>query len=640
MLASSAVRRRLQWAYACGVFILAALLVWSLAAVPYLPTNDGPEHVAASHIEEHFSDPGTFYADALRPTTEFAAHGFGLIYGPLLALFGWRVGLTVALAIMALGVAGGFASLVHALHPGRWPVVFLGFPLALMWELYMGFFPFVVGSAVGLFALALAVRWRDPTSLQRAALGTVLLAQAICHAFSAVLTGVVVAALLVTRCASARGARAALLELGRVVIMGLPAASVLGASVVLADSANFPAEARAYVFLPLLQSLFIIPRLLAPGPWWRTIMVVCVVVAGIVAGASRVVGRRAQPSDAALFVSGVVFVVAGVFLPLHVPGWQYCSPRFLPLGALLCIATLPVEDLPRPRDAALVAAGLFAVASACLVESVALHRRLAAACADAIAGLSAPVQRHAFWLPITLNADGGLPPYAAASEVPFLQPLLHLPMLYAVVEGGLPPQTFAYSGATYPFVMRSGLGFLPPTPPFAEIADVVQSDRFGVDLPLRRRVVDELARFGMRFEGVLVTEARPEDLRVLANRGYEADWHRGSVFIGHFVPCPLDVVIPAEGDVPRIDLELGDPEALPTVLRYLPQPPLDGPEGHRHLTMPDAPCGEVRVRPHWDSKREGTLTRTYCGNAPTGAIATTLTRTPSQVTCEAPTASQ
>ena len=67
MLACVRMTRSCTWAQRFGQLVLGALLVRSLFAVPYLPTNDGPEHVMASHMEDHFADPGTLYADRLRP---------------------------------------------------------------------------------------------------------------------------------------------------------------------------------------------------------------------------------------------------------------------------------------------------------------------------------------------------------------------------------------------------------------------------------------------------------------------------------------------------------------------------------------------------------------------------------------------
>ena len=76
------------WRRAAAFIALSILLVGSLWVVPYLPTNDGPEWVFASHLENHYSDPGTIYGDELLPTVQFASRGFGLIYGALESV-GW-----------------------------------------------------------------------------------------------------------------------------------------------------------------------------------------------------------------------------------------------------------------------------------------------------------------------------------------------------------------------------------------------------------------------------------------------------------------------------------------------------------------------------------------------------------------------
>jgi hypothetical protein len=623
-----AVIRRASWAHAVGLLVLSLLLVRSLLAVPYLPTNDGPEHVLASHVENHFGDPGTAYADRLRPAAEYAARGFTILYSPLEAWLGWRVGLQVALAVTVLLSAAGFAALVHAVAPPRRSLAFLGFPLALTWGLYMGFFPFAVSSAVGLFVLALATAWREPGGLGRVVLGVALFLQAVCHVFAALLTGFALAALLVGR--APRGAR--LRELARVAGMGLPAASILLMSALSARTLAATPFAHEFVSVPLATTLGALPRLMAPGPLWRALVVVALVGVAVVLGALKAGRREVDPTDRSLHLGGVALLIASVVVPLSIPGWQFVSPRFIPLGVALCLVALPVERLSRPWVARGVAAGLFAVSAGSLLASSWFHRRLAAPFEDAVRGLSAPVERHGLWLPITLGPEAGLPFDPTVSEVPFLAPFRHFPALYAVAHGGLTPYTFANSAATYPFVVRVDAPPAPPIPSLEKYEPVIDSDAFDADARLRARVLDELATFGMFYEGVLATAARPADVERLRSRGFEQDWASGSVFVGHFVPCRLDVTVPSRGDVPEIDVGVGSQ----TIYRDEALTATDGPDGARHLILPRAPCGEAWVRPHWSRKAtDGTATFAFCRNASaTGEIPATLTWGSARVSCE------
>jgi hypothetical protein len=621
------VIRRASWAYAACLLVLSTLLAWSIFAVPYLPTNDGPEHVLATHIETHYGDPGSIYRETLVPAPEYAARGFSLLYGPLSDGFGWRLGLQLALVVIVLASAWGFVALIRAVNPQRLGVAFLGFPLALTWVLYMGFFPFAFGSAVGLFVLALAVGWREPSRSQRCLLAFLLLLQAVSHVFSAVLTGAVVGFVLVMR-APRRGRLA---ELAKVALMGLPAACVLFAAVVFGGSLLKSPFSDGYLVLPVRETLAVLPRLVAPGPWWRAIAFTLLVGVAAVVGCARLRRHEAGGGDRALLVAGMVLLLATAASPLHIPGWQFFSPRFAPLGALLCLVTVPLERAS-PRSRFAVSAALFVVSASSLLASRGLHRRLAMSCADAIAGLSAPVRRRALWLPVTLAPQGALQTDGSEREVPFLDPLRHMPSLYAVALGGLTPYTFANNAATYPFVVRADGRKAPPIPPVERYSDEIESDVFDRDARFRRRVEDELATYAMFYEGVLVTGARPADLTLWRSRGYVADWEDASVLVGHFVPCPLEVRLPGAGPLPRVDVGVG----TQTILRdETPEPKADV-DGSRLLQLPRSPCGDVWVRPHWDRPRsDGTHERRFCQDTgPTGEIRAALTWTAATVRCD------
>src|SRR5208282_4563077 len=119
-------------------------------------------------------------------------------------------------------------ALVRALAPGRLPLAFFGFPLALSWSLYMGFFAFVLSSGVGLYLIAASLG--PPSTARRALLAALLLLQAGLHMFPAILTGLVIAALLVARAPPGERLRA----LGRAALVGVPAAALVLAAFLVA----------------------------------------------------------------------------------------------------------------------------------------------------------------------------------------------------------------------------------------------------------------------------------------------------------------------------------------------------------------------------------------------------------------------
>jgi hypothetical protein len=119
---------------------LAVALFASVFFVPYLPTNDGPQHVLSAHIENHYSDPDTIYALLLVPAPQFAAKGFALIFGLLEALVPWHVALRITLGAIAAATGLAASQIALALEPRRHAAAFLVMGLAVHWHLYMGFF--------------------------------------------------------------------------------------------------------------------------------------------------------------------------------------------------------------------------------------------------------------------------------------------------------------------------------------------------------------------------------------------------------------------------------------------------------------------------------------------------------------------
>jgi len=129
---------------ATAIGSLAVALV--ISSVPYLPTNDGPQHVLGAVVQKAFSEPGTPYSAVLEPLPAFAERGFSIVFVPLLEIVSWRVALSLTLIVVALSGAWGFVALACALAKRRSPWALLGFALAFPWTFYMGFLPFVIAA--------------------------------------------------------------------------------------------------------------------------------------------------------------------------------------------------------------------------------------------------------------------------------------------------------------------------------------------------------------------------------------------------------------------------------------------------------------------------------------------------------------
>ncbi len=601
--------------------LLSLLLVATIWAVPYVPTNDGPESVFAAHMENHYADPATVYREFFAPTLQFAGLGFTVLFGPLEALFGWQRGLQVALSAVVLGYAWGVVALVRAVSPSRASLAFVGFPLALSWPLYMGFFAFSVGSGMALYLIALGLRWKEPTAMQRGTLGFLLLVVGFAHIFAAILAGAVLAAVSVSRAPSGRR----LVECGKLVVVGLPVTALVALAFVTArDAATGVAGSESFVFRALEETLATWPRTLAPGPLARALVVTACTVAAACYASLRVVRREAPASERGLALAGVLFLAASLAAPMHVPGWQCFSQRFALLGVALLLPVLPVERLaPGRRQLASVALALGS--AAWLASSFPFHRRLASSVADAIAALEAPVRRSRLILPVSLEPAGPLPLDPGQSEVPYLAPLSHIGALFATTGGGLSAYTFASNAATWPFVYRADASPLPPIPSIRRYFAPMALPEFQTDRSLRLGIQDDLATYGMAFEGVVVTAARADDLAHWSDRGYVTDWARGSVLLAHFEPCTVEVTVPENLPLPRLDVGVG----AATVLKEL-RPGVSRASGLAHLVVHGSPCGSVWVRPHWTVD----ASTTTCANAsPTGELALHASRPRSVVAC-------
>jgi hypothetical protein len=612
-------RLGLFWA---GTLALSLLLLGAVWCVPYLPTNDGPESVFSAHVENHYSDPGTIYRDQLVPTYQFAGKGFSLVFAPLENLLGWRNALRATLSVLVLASAWGNLALVLAVDPRRRAAALLGFPLALSYPFYMGFYSFALGSALGLLTLAFVAR-RSPKT-RWASLALLLLVQSVVHVFSAVLTAVAVFAVVVAT--AARGAR------GSVVWKAMLAESPV--LLVLLGAAATTSKGQAdfvggFWRLPWRETLAAFPHWIAPGPSGRAWFVTALVVLAMALALARARSSTATSLERCLTLVSCAFFALALALPRDFPDWQIFSPRFIPLAVSLLLGLVPLELAARLGRRALdVAAALsFVVSVALLVSSALFHRRLARECEDVVAAIDAPVQRSRLVLPVNLEPRCGFSGDPSASEVPFDSPLLHIGALFAAVQGGSTPYLFAGSASAHAFKVREGGMVVPPIPDLHRLWPLFASEAFKTDDTLRRRSLDEIAQDGIFYEAVAVTGLRPGDLSVWEERGFVADWTRGSVLLAHFEPCSLDLTFPRDVTTLPEELEVG--LGAHRVFRGAPGPARAFGESV-DLAVERAPCGRIWVRPVWaDTARS-------CTNAAaSGKIYATVTRGDGHVECQA-----
>jgi hypothetical protein len=510
-------------------FVLGLATLW---CVDYLPTNDGPQHIFLGHAENLYSDPNSIYGKQFIPQLQFAGRGFALWWTPLEPVLGFRDATRVVLSLFYSWCFAGYVLLVHALgKPRRW-LALLGCGVALCWPLYMGFFPYYAGVGIGLLLLAYVAR--RATFDRRAALvvGAGLALEFVHHAFSVVPTILFLCILVAVR--AERNDRRTTLT--RLAISFIPAA--IGLLVLVWFRPANPPGLQAFYWEPLADRALILPRVLWSGSTPTRWLGNAILAASLVASVARF--RQAERTERAFALCAWTAVVLLVALPLMIPGWQGFNVRFAPFAVVFALPLLPIERLRRP---ALVSAAC-AVAAACFIASAfGFHRSLRAACADDLAGLSLPITRSAFRLPMVLDPFCGLPRDATKAPVPFLGPARQLAALYATQQGGTIPNVFAGTFAIHPFTVRRGDGA-----PRVPIPDE-QTSGFGEQAarlanPMaRKRALQTIAIHAQSYEDVLLFGAADADLALLGELGLRTTFRQGTFAMLQLEPCTIEVAI-------------------------------------------------------------------------------------------------
>jgi hypothetical protein len=627
-------RESAEW-LAC-MLIASVGLVYSLWVVPYIPTMDGPQHVLSAHIENHYSDPGSLYPEFYRVLPQYAAKGFALVFGPLESMLPWRVALRVTLSLIALAFAWGFALLVLTLDRNRRPTALLGFVIVLPWPLYMGFFPFVVGTTVGLYTLVYGLRRPPATTVRCAVLSLLLLAQAVCHVFTAILTGAVVAVLAVVAAPAGKRLR----EAGKMALIGAPAAAVLGLTF---RERNLPASEQQLFDWAMAERFSEISRWFVPGPGVRAWLVIGLLVVAVGTTLALPRARRATPTERAMAWLALALLSLTLLTPLHIPGWQCFAPRFAVLATVLGLALLRVPHVVSPRATrALVPF----VTAGCLVSALVsanLHRQLAKGCAEVLAGLDAPLHFEGPRLPIVIEPMCGTPREPAQGPIPRASLAYNTPLLYLVEHGGIGTKMFQGVRSIHAIDF---VGTRRPPRPDPHAVIIAQSQWVETDPKLRSAVMNELAADGMPFEGVHVVGGRPTDFSIFNDRGYITEFQGDSLFIAHFEGCPAELVLqPGALDRELVGFEVGlfsrttlaaEPRTLERGVIHRGAPVVDG---AIHVPLRSRPCGAVWVRAFWDVDGSSTFTpgdRT-CANAHwQGRLRATLARASASVSCVSP----
>lgn len=602
------------------------LVVWS---VGYLPTQDGAQHILQSYLVNHYGDAARGYDRYLEPGQAVSALGFTLVFSSVEPLLGWRDAFRVVQAVTVLVWAWGFFALVAALHPKRLALGLLGFATAFQWAFYMGFFSFVMATGIGFVVLALALEPHPWTLRRRALIAGLLFLQAIVHVFPTQLVGFALVLLVSIR--TPRHQR--LKQLGWLALMALPALAI---AVLCVDPAEGAGPFHVKRWLGGAQRLRLLASAFTTGPCWRAWLPLLAALAGLVAAGRRLVRRRARAAETALGATALLLLALSLLAPLHLSGWEYFSPRFLPLGTMLGVALLPVEALPPLRRPAITfLGGSFAVAA--ITWSALYHHDLERRTAVALSGLGQPLERSGPRLSLVLDPNAGGPAArhdGTGTQVPFMTPLFTMGALYAVEQGGIPTWMFSSRSRVHSFVFsEQGRRRYPAVHDPIQVYDprILQS-------PERRRaLLTWLAALGARYEDVILWGS-PADGELFVRRGYVADYRRGGLLIGRFAGCPTTIRILADRPFEHeIIVQYGWDPAHPPTGEYV-IPPGSTPAAGAYRIQPRAClCGPVwyRVALDVDGNSVPSAADRFCDDAgPQGIHLRVAAPSPSEVVCE------
>ncbi|MBI5724972.1 MAG: hypothetical protein HZA50_13510 [Planctomycetes bacterium] len=166
-----------------AIILLAAALcpIWS---VDYVPSQDGPMHLEnasalAGRIGASFCE---YYYAQLKPVPNTAGY---LVMAALVKIFTPAVAQKVFLSLYVLLMAAGFWYLLAAIRPKAGPCAVFCLPLVYNELLSMGFYSFMFGAAMCLFAIGYWLRCQANLTVKRAAvLGLLALLLYFCHLFA------------------------------------------------------------------------------------------------------------------------------------------------------------------------------------------------------------------------------------------------------------------------------------------------------------------------------------------------------------------------------------------------------------------------------------------------------------------------
>jgi hypothetical protein len=186
------------------------------------------------------------------------------------------------------------------------------------------------------------------------------------------------------------------------------------------------------------------------------------------------------------------------------------------------------------------------------------------------------------------------------------EPLLNVGALYAVQQGGVVPYTFVAIPQLHGFVLtRGGYRRFKDVPDRKLMWGGLATTDPATQAPLRAGLLTSLASSGAAYQDV-VFYGTAADREQISRRGYDTDFARDGLWIGHYRGCPMS-----------LDVQFETPRSAPLIVEYGWHPianaaesrviaASDPPSADRvSVEWKSAPCGDVWVRAGLDKDGSG-----------------------------------
>lgn len=560
--------------------LLASILAGLVAVIvviwpPYLPTLDGPQQVYAAYLLKTWPALENWYDRSL----PLASAGFPALFLPLSLLLPWMWAQRIALGLMAALWSFSTISLAKTLHPERIFIAVLGSTLVLGWALTMGFFSFIVGTALSIIGIAAALDTQE--SRKTAIKSQIFLSLAVmAHLFAGALGIAAVGLVYLFQEGSIRE------KLERLVYrIAVPAVLVLVFGVLTRQDVLPEGES---VWLESSDRFISLSKMGFGGPLWRalppTLLAIYAAIRCLMQAKKGIGDRR----EWGLAVMVLVCLVVALVAPLHLPGWMHFASRFVPLALLLGISLVPLERLPKQHFP--LAGGAIAVFSLAAAIWFGDHfRKLSADVEPMLAVTRAPLKRNGPRLPV-LSAD---PWFAGIGtmdvDFPFADPAFNIPLLIAVEQGGIVPYTFTTAKFIHPFVDRRDHPPLPKIPAREHFWLGLVDPEVKTKPELRHALLVDIAAQASRFEDVALF-GPAEDQKVFDDLGFESAWRSDAGSIATFKGCPVTFGIKGSDEMPKkIQIAYGWFPVMKSIWSNVVTR-----EGElTKVELPGAPCGPI-----------------------------------------------